>query len=161
MWGGKLRVTRVSSTSIIKSQLQTTVLTPSCTELLLGFFQSTKYLLTPTGTAIITLFEGTPYELWDVKSLAKSAGFRTRRSFVFQSSAYPGYKHARTLGNIEGAGGGWKGEERKARTYVFELVEDKGYSGEKTGGNAVEVKRVKKSTKRERRWGDASDDEDI
>lgn len=137
------------------------MLTPSCTELLLGFFQSTKYLLAPTGTAIITLFEGTPYELWDVKSLAKSTGFRTRRSFVFQSSAYPGYKHARTLGNIEGAGGGWKGEERKARTYVFELVEDKGYSGEKTGGNAVEVKRVKKSTKRERRWGDASDDEDI
>lgn len=81
---------------------------------------------------------------------------------MFQTSAYPGYKHARTLGNVEGAGGAWKGEERKARTYVFELTEEeKGYAGEKTGGNAVEVKRVKRSTKRERRWGDASDDEDM
>lgn len=43
---------------------------------------------------------------------------------------------------------------------MFELVEDKGYTGEKTGANAVEVKRVKKTTKRERRWGDASDDDD-
>lgn len=42
------------------------------------------------------------------------------RSFKFQAVAYPGYKHARTLGNIEG-GGGWKGEDRPARTYIFEL----------------------------------------
>lgn len=114
----------------------------------------------PTGTAIITLFEGAPYDLWDIKSLAKSVGFRTRRSFQFQSSTYPGYKHARTLGNVEGKGGAWKGEERRARTYVFELIEDTEYVGEKTGANAVEVQKVKKTTKRERRWGDASDDED-
>lgn len=42
---------------------------------------------------------------------------------------------------------------------MFELVEDKGYVVEKTGANVIEVKRVKKTTKRERRWGDASDDE--
>lgn len=35
------------------------------------------------------------------------------------ASAYPGYSHARTLGNIEG-GGGWKGEDREARSYVFQ-----------------------------------------
>lgn len=40
------------------------------------------------------------------------------RSFKFQASAYQGYKHARTLGVVKG-GGGWKGENRPARTYVF------------------------------------------
>ncbi|KAM0152734.1 hypothetical protein ACHAQE_007947 [Botrytis cinerea] len=34
------------------------------------------------------------------------------------ASAYPGYKHARTLGVVKG-GGGWKGEERSSRSFVF------------------------------------------
>lgn len=46
------------------------------------------------------------------------------RSFKFQASAYPGYRHARTLGNIEG-GGGWRGEEREARTFVLVRKERK------------------------------------
>lgn len=41
-------------------------------------------------------------------------------SFRFQSGVYPGYEHARTVGNIKGDGG-WKGEERAARTYIFEI----------------------------------------
>jgi len=44
-------------------------------------------------------------------------------SFRFQAGAYPGYKHARTLGVVKGKGGkeggGWRGEERSARSYVF------------------------------------------
>ena len=47
-------------------------------------------------------------------------GLKVERSFKFQASAYPGYQHARTLGNIEG-GRGWKGVDRPARTYVFEV----------------------------------------
>lgn len=65
------------------------------------------------------MFEGEPYELWNIRDLARHVGLKVGRSFKFQSKAYPGYKHARTLGNIEG-GGGWKGEDRSARTYILE-----------------------------------------
>lgn len=47
-------------------------------------------------------------------------GLRVERSFKFQAGAYPGYQHARTLGNIEG-GRGWKGVDRPARTYMFQV----------------------------------------
>jgi 25S rRNA (uracil2634-N3)-methyltransferase len=79
---------------------------------------------------VITLFEGKQYDLWDIKGLAKNTGLRTQRSFRFQSEVYPGYSHARTLGNIHG-GGGWKGEERNARLYIFELDNDMGNMKEK------------------------------
>ncbi len=55
-----------------------------------------------------------------MRDLARHAGLKVERSFRFQASAYPGYQHARTLGNIEG-GGGWKGADRPARTYIFEF----------------------------------------
>ena len=87
-------------------------------ELLVAFFNSALPLLALDGQIIMTVFEGEPYELWNVRDLARHAGFQVERSFKFQASAYPGYKHARTLGNIEN-GGGWKGEDRPARTYVF------------------------------------------
>ena len=69
---------------------------------------------------MVTIFEGEPYELWNVRDLARHVGLKVERSFKFQASAYPGYKHARTLGNIKD-GGGWKGEDRGARTYMFEV----------------------------------------
>ena len=69
------------------------------------------------------MFEGEPYTLWNVRDLARHVGLRVGRSFRFNADAYPGYKHARTLGNIEGDGG-WKGEDRPARTYVFEKLDD-------------------------------------
>ena len=47
-------------------------------------------------------------------------GLSVARSFQFQANAYPGYEHARTLGNVEG-GGGWRGNDRPARTYVFQV----------------------------------------
>lgn len=88
-------------------------------ELLSGFFANVKPLLTPdTGTVVVTLFDGLPYELWNVRALAKQAGFISKTSFAFDAAEYPGYAHVRTLGNIEG-GGGWKGEDRKARMYIF------------------------------------------
>ena len=89
-------------------------------ELLVGFFTSALPLLAPSGSMIITVFEGAPYELWNIRDLARHVGLKVGRSFKFQSTAYPGYRHARTLGNIEG-GGGWKGENRSARTYILEI----------------------------------------
>jgi 25S rRNA (uracil2634-N3)-methyltransferase len=96
--------------------------------LLLSFFNSSKQLLASTGTVVTTLFEGKQYDPWDIRALAKSAGFRAQRSFRFSADMYPGYSHARTLGNIRG-GGGWKGEERSARTYIFELDDGVDKSG--------------------------------
>ena len=89
------------------------------TELLVGFFRSALPLLAPKGSVLVTIFNGEPYDLWNIRDLARHVGLKVGRSFRFQASAYPGYKHARTLGNIKD-GGGWKGEDRGARMYVFE-----------------------------------------
>ncbi|KAK0513018.1 hypothetical protein JMJ35_005035 [Cladonia borealis] len=100
-------------------------------ELLVGFFKSALPLLAPEGSIIVTIFEGEPYSLWNIRDLARHVGLTVGRSFKFQASAYPGYKHARTLGNIEG-GGGWKGEDRPARTYIFEVNEKEAQATSKT-----------------------------
>ncbi|KAI5818796.1 hypothetical protein BZA77DRAFT_9838 [Pyronema omphalodes] len=88
-------------------------------ELLLGFFKSAKPLLKETGNVIVGMFEGMPYELWEPKRLAKEAGLTVKTSFLFDAKDYVGYKHARTLGNVEGKGTAWKGEERKSRMFLF------------------------------------------
>jgi 25S rRNA (uracil2634-N3)-methyltransferase len=85
-----------------------------------AFFQSATPLLSPQHGAsiIITLFEGSPYSLWNIRDLARHSGLEVAQSFRFQARVYPGYKHARTIGVIKG-GGGWKGEERGSRSFVF------------------------------------------
>lgn len=93
------------------------------TELLVNFFKAVIPLLAPTGTILVTIFEGEPYSLWNIRDLARHVGLQVGRSFKFQFDAYPEYRHARTLGNVEG-GGGWKGEDRDARTYIFERRKD-------------------------------------
>ena len=67
-----------------------------------------------------------PYTLWNIRDLARHTGLRVARSFRFESEAYPGYQHARTIGNIVNKNGGdgrggWKGEDRESRTYAFVL----------------------------------------
>lgn len=89
-------------------------------ELLVKFFGSATQLLAAAGTIVVTLFDGEPYTLWNIRDLARHSGLEVQRSFKFLADAYPGYSHARTLGNIEG-GGGWKGEDRDARSYVFQV----------------------------------------
>ena len=89
-------------------------------ELLVGFFKSALPLLNSDGLIVITTFEGEPYTLWNIRDLARHVGLKVQRSFRFEASVYTGYKHARTLGNIRD-GGGWKGEDRASRTYIFEV----------------------------------------
>lgn len=92
----------------------------------MSFFKSAVPLLKkPDGAIVVTVFDGEPYTLWNIKDLARHVGLRVGRSFKFQSEMYPGYKHARTLGNIQGDGG-WKGESRSARTYIFEVNDEDG-----------------------------------
>ncbi|KAL5334567.1 hypothetical protein BJX70DRAFT_391334 [Aspergillus crustosus] len=76
------------------------------------------------GQILVTLFEGEPYTLWNIRDLARHAGLRVVTSFRFPWPCYRGYSHARTLGEIQGKDGvrgGWRGEDRQARMYVFEL----------------------------------------
>ena len=81
------------------------------------------------GQILVTLFEGEPYTLWNIRDLARHCGLKVVESFRFPWSAYPGYQHARTIGDIatgkdrsdEGKRkGAWRGEERDARCYVLE-----------------------------------------
>lgn len=115
-------------------------------ELLVKFFGAAVNLLASSGTIIVTLFEGEPYTLWNIRDLARHSGLEVQRSFKFMAQAYPGYSHARTLGNIEG-GGGWKGEDRDARSYVFQ----KKGAQQATGAG--------KSSKKRSRDADSSEDE--
>lgn len=123
--------------------------------LLVSFFtsilnpSSAKFpALAPKGSIVITLFEAEPYTLWNVKDLARHAGLAVERSFKFQAEAYPGYKHARTCGVIEGKGGAWKGEERKARSYVFRRKD------------VVAEKQPQAQAGKKRKKGKEEDDED-
>ncbi|KAK5652524.1 hypothetical protein OQA88_10430 [Cercophora sp. LCS_1] len=91
--------------------------------LLVEFFKRAMLSLKPRGKIVVTLFEGEPYTLWNIKDLGRHVGLVVERSFRFRAEAYPGYRHARTLGVVRSRkgveGGGWKGEERRARSYVF------------------------------------------
>ncbi|KAI0883379.1 uncharacterized protein GGS22DRAFT_166817 [Annulohypoxylon maeteangense] len=97
-------------------------------ELLVGFFKRAAPSLAPGGKIVVTLFEGEPYTLWNIRDLARHSGLQVERSFRFQAAAYPGYHHARTLGVVRSktgeVGGGWRGEERAARSYVFVRKDD-------------------------------------
>ncbi|KAL4724910.1 hypothetical protein ACLX1H_008357 [Fusarium chlamydosporum] len=73
--------------------------------LLVSFFERAIPALAPGAAIVITLFEGEPYTLWNVRDLARHAGLQVERSFRFQARAYPGYKHARTLGVVRNAKG--------------------------------------------------------
>jgi 25S rRNA (uracil2634-N3)-methyltransferase len=121
------------------------------------------------GRIIVTLFEGEPYTLWNIRDLARHVGLKCVESWRFDASQYPGYAHVRTLGAIEG-GGAWRGEDRSARCYVFQKValqpdsEEEGelekiFGGKKVAakedgeekGEGDEKKVVEKKTERENR----------
>ncbi|KAF7188985.1 25S rRNA (uridine-N(3))-methyltransferase [Pseudocercospora fuligena] len=117
-------------------------------ELLVNFFKAAINLLAASGTIVVTLFEAEPYTLWNIRDLARHSGLEVQRSFKFLADAYPGYSHARTLGNIEG-GGGWKGEDREARSYVFQKKGEKG---------AIKTGHVNAKRKRQEMDSDNEDD---
>lgn len=97
---------------------------------------------TEPGQIIVTLFEGEPYTLWNIRDLARHAGLRVVTSFKFPWACYQGYSHARTVGEVEGKDGrkgGWRGEDRDARMYIFELKKEERPTSRTTG------KRKKKS----------------
>lgn len=114
---------------------------------------------TEPGQILVTLLEGEPYTLWNIKDLARYAGLKVVTSFKFPWASYEGYSHARTLGHIEGkhgGRGGWKGENREARMYVFERQEDD--RGRKPQSSQPDTNSKKK--KRSRNESESDDDSD-
>ncbi|KAI5806588.1 hypothetical protein DFH27DRAFT_479964 [Peziza echinospora] len=98
-------------------------------QMLLGMFASVKGVVKKAakgekgGVLAVALFDGEPYHTWDIRALARAHGWRVQRSGKLDWEAFKGYKHARTLGNIER--GGWKGEERPAKLWIFEKDDGK------------------------------------
>lgn len=95
---------------------------------------SGKRARTGPGQILVSLFEAEPYTLWNIKDLARHAGLQVVTSFKFPWTSYEGYSHARTLGEVEGkdgSRGGWRGEDRDARMYVFEVKREAAQPGKK------------------------------
>lgn len=116
-------------------------------------------LRTDPGQILVTMFEGEPYTLWNIKDLARHAGLRVVTSFKFPWASYKEYSHARTVGEIEGkhgGRGGWRGEDREARMYVFEVKHDEN-AALKTSRPAKENMGSKK--KRSRHESDSEGDD--
>ncbi|VVT55000.1 uncharacterized protein SAPINGB_P004369 [Magnusiomyces paraingens] len=83
--------------------------------------RKTRPLLQPgTGTVVVSLFEGAPYNLWGIKALAKQYGLSLQRSSGFEWAAFPGYSHRLTLGKGDTTKAA---ETRAARIYVFERAD--------------------------------------
>lgn len=114
--------------------------------------QTTTATAPPAGQILVTLFESEPYTLWNIRDLARHTGLQVVESFKFPWTAYPGYQHARTLGDITtgkdrtGEGkrkGAWRGEEREARCYVLAIKD--------------QVQQDLSNTSKRKRGGDSDD----
>ncbi|KAF7508500.1 hypothetical protein GJ744_009213 [Endocarpon pusillum] len=131
-----------------------------------------------TGEVIVSLFDGEPYTLWNIRDLARHSGFQVVTSWRFPWKAYPGYRHARTVGKIrrktngrevdEQDGldhkkrGAWRGEEREARGFVFKMVEEE--YGEVAATNKGKTKpqvQSKPGPSNKRKRSSSSDESDV
>ncbi|KNE54938.1 hypothetical protein AMAG_00881 [Allomyces macrogynus ATCC 38327] len=92
--------------------------------LILKFLQSSMALSTLKTEIVLTTKTGGPYDLWDVKRLAKSAGLVSKMSFPFHPDPYPGYEHRRTLGHEEGVSADANAEIKNAKTFVLTTASD-------------------------------------
>ncbi|KAJ3360384.1 hypothetical protein GGF32_008444 [Allomyces javanicus] len=92
--------------------------------LILKFLQSSMALSTLKTEIVLTTKTGGPYDLWDVKRLAKSAGLVSKMSFPFHPDPYPGYEHRRTLGHEDGVSADANAEIKNAKTFVLTTASD-------------------------------------
>ncbi|QPG72915.1 hypothetical protein FOA43_000218 [Brettanomyces nanus] len=66
----------------------------------------------------VTLFDGEPYNSWQIKQLIRNTiGYKVRRSGTFDWKAYKEYHHRKTAGMHDTTK---VAKERAARTYLFE-----------------------------------------
>lgn len=69
------------------------------------------------GKIILTLFEGEPYNSWNIKILGRSEDYKVERSGKFSWQMFPGYHHRRTNSVRDTTK---PAVERDARIYIFE-----------------------------------------
>ncbi|KAK0674224.1 hypothetical protein QBC41DRAFT_351987 [Cercophora samala] len=139
-------------------------------EMLVGFFRRALLHLAKGGKIIVTLFEGEPYTLWNIRDLARHAGLEVERSFKFQAAAYPGYAHARTLGVVrnkktgEVSEGAWKGEKRESRSFVFVRKGEGEKPGPGQGKKRKQEEEEEESEQEEEEefegWGESGEEEE-
>lgn len=86
-----------------------------------AFFKASRPLMRPrTGSIVVSLFDGLPYSLWNLKILAKAYGLTVRRSANFDWTAFPGYYHRLTAGRGDTTK---QAVSRSAKFYIFEAFE--------------------------------------
>ncbi|CUM51381.1 uncharacterized protein AC631_02245 [Debaryomyces fabryi] len=69
------------------------------------------------GKIILTLFEGEPYNSWNIKILGRSENYKVERSGKFSWQMFPDYHHRRTNSVRDTTK---PAAERDARIYIFE-----------------------------------------
>lgn len=91
---------------------------------LAGYAVSTnEKFYTPVGKVIVSVFDGEPYNSWQIKVLGKTnGGWKVDRSNKFQWENYPEYHHKRTNSEMDTTK---PAAERPARLYVFEIPSGK------------------------------------
>eukprot|EP00842_Homolaphlyctis_polyrhiza_P001934 jgi/Hompol1/2741/HPOL_000630-RA len=105
-------------------------------QLIALFLESAKPLLasrrrmndTKDGLIFITLKTGPPYDLWNVKGLAKACDLVCIKSFAFDPDQFPRYSHRRTIGFEDGISAADNSEITKntSRTYAFGFANEEG-----------------------------------
>lgn len=78
--------------------------------------QAKKLTAEGYGNIILSLFDGEPYDSWQIKLLAKKNGLTLSRSSKFQWANFPGYHHRRTNSEQDTTK---PAKERDARFYIF------------------------------------------
>ena len=68
------------------------------------------------GNIILSVFDGEPYDSWQIKLLARKNGLTLSRSNKFQWENFPGYHHRRTNSEQDTTK---PAKERDARFYIF------------------------------------------
>lgn len=143
--------------------------------LLAGFFGAAKNLLRREGqggdngdrervsvnggegsSILVTIFEGEPYTLWNVRDLARSVGLVVRRSWRFQKSVYPRYRHARTLGVVlkKGMRPGEEGNvgDNEIQRGDDEAAEEEGGEADDEADGEVEEETTEETRESETAW---------
>lgn len=99
---------------ILRNEENNEVMTPDLDDPYYVEFRKSEFEI------FVTLWEGDPYDDWNIRELARSVRYLSLRdSFDFDSRRYPIYRHCRTLGLGQSAESPSTFEGRKARTYSF------------------------------------------
>ncbi|KAK6204756.1 uncharacterized protein RJT21DRAFT_10945 [Scheffersomyces amazonensis] len=77
---------------------------------------------TKEGKIILSLFEGEPYNSWNIKILARTHDYKVERSGRFDWSLFPQYHHRRTNSTRDTTK---PAAERDARIYIFDKFKPK------------------------------------